>query len=89
MFDCKGLAIILNFILLLMLGISRTKMFEASKFACTTVEFYRSIHNTTTQRSKDENITSTMIQEIHNAKPETTTPHMTKKATPNPKSKPS
>ena len=64
-------------------------MFEASKFACTTVEFYRSIHNTTTQRSKDENITSTMIQEIHNAKPETTTPHMTKKATPNPKSNPS
>ena len=83
MFDCKGLAIILNFILLLMLGIS--KMFEASKFACTTVKFYRSIHNTT-QRSKDENIPSTMIQEIHNAKPETTTPHMTKKATPNPKS---
>ena len=60
-------------------------MFEASKFACTTVEFYRSINNTT-QRSKDENITSTMIQEIHNAKPETTTPHMTKIATPNPKS---
>ena len=86
MFDCKGLAIILNFILLLMLGISRTKMFEESKFACTTVEFYRSIHNTTTQRSKDENIPSTMIQEIHNAKPETTTAHMTKKATPNPKS---
>ena len=61
-------------------------MFEASKFACTTVEFYRSINNTT-QRSKDENITSTMVQENHNAKPETTTPHMTKKAsTPNPKS---
>ena len=60
-------------------------MFEASKFSCTTVEFYRSINNTT-QRSKDENITSTMVQENHNAKPGTTKPHMTKIATPNPKS---
>ena len=60
-------------------------MFEASKFACTTVNYYRSIHDTQGTKNKNST-TSTMVPKIQNSKPDPT-PDMIKKATPSPKSK--
>ena len=59
-------------------------MFEASKFACTTVNYYLSIHDN--QSSKNKNITSTMVPKNQNSKPDPT-PQMTKVVTPSTKSK--